>query len=117
MEEVEEKSKEVRLSTQEFYTNIVNNCLNKLFDNGDRLKVTHAFVDGEKAWLDIAVVSDKGGSRAVIYSVECQLSVIMDGLKEAIECERHPRELNINDFVVETEDDESDSIELEKNLD
>lgn len=114
---MEEKNKEVRLSTQEFYTNIVNNCLNNLFDNGDRLKVTHAFVDGEKAWLDVAVVSEKGGSRAVIYSVECQLSVIMDALQEAIERERHPKDLNLNDFVVETEDDESDLIELKKKLD
>ena len=113
---MEEKNKEVRLSTQEFYTNIVNNCLNNLFDNGDRLKVTHAFVDGEKAWLDIAVVSEKGGSRAVIYSVECQLSIIMDALQDAIERERHPKDLNINDFVVEPEDD-SNPIELEKNLD
>lgn len=115
---MEEKNKEVRLTTQQFYTNIVNNCLNNLFDNGDRLKVTHAFVDGEKAWLDLAVVSNKGGgSRAVIYSVECQLSVIMDALQDAIERERHPRELNLNDFVVETEDDDSDLIELEKKLD
>lgn len=115
---MEEKEKEIRLTTQQFYTNILNNCLNNLFDNGDRLKVTHAFVDGEKAWLDLAVVSDKcGGSRSVIYSVECQLSVIVDGLKDAIERERHSRELNINDFVVETEGDESDSIELKKNLD
>ena len=113
---MEEKNKEVRLSTQAFYTNILNNCLNNLFDNGDRLKVTHAFVDGEKAWLDVNVVSDKGGSRAVIYSVECQLSVIMDALQEAIERERHPKDLNLNDFVVETEDD-SDPIELKKNLD
>lgn len=113
---MEEKTKEVRLSIQEFYTNIVNNCLNNLFDNGDRLKVTHAFVDGEKVWLDIAVVSNKGGSRAVIYSVECQLSVIMDALQDAIERERHPKDLNINDFVVETEDD-SNPIELKKNLD
>ena len=113
---MEEKNKEVRLSTQEFYTNIVNNCLNNLFDNGDRLKVTHAFVDGEKAWLDIAVVSEKGGSRAVIYSVECQLSIIMDALQDAIERERHPKDLNINDFVVEPEDD-SNPIELKKNLD
>lgn len=111
------EEKEIRLTTQQFYTNILNNCLNNLFDNGDRLKVTHAFVDGEKAWLDLAVVSDKGGSRSVIYSVECQLSVIMDALQDAIERERHLRELNINDFVVETEDDESDSIELKKNLD
>ena len=114
---MEEKNKEVRLSTQEFYTNIVNNCLNNLFDNGDRLKVTHAFVDGEKAWLDLAVVSNKGaGSRAVIYSVECQLSVIMDALQDAIERERHPKDLNLDDFVVEKEDD-SDPIELKKNLD
>lgn len=111
---MEEKNKEVRLSTQEFYTNIVNNCLNNLFDNGDRLKVTHAFVDGEKAWLDVAVVSEKGGSRAVIYSVECQLSVIMDALQDAIKRERHPKDLNINDFVVETD---ADPIELKKNLD
>ena len=114
---MEEKNKEVRLSTQEFYTNIVNNCLNNLFDNGDRLKVTHAFVDGEKAWLDIDVVSEKGGSRAVIYSVECQLSVIMDALQDAIERERHPKDLNINDFVVELDDDDSNPIELKKNLD
>lgn len=113
---MEEKNKEVRLSTQEFYTNILNNCLNNLFDNGDRLKVTHGFVDGEKVWLDLDVVSDKGGSRAVIYSVECQLSVIMDALKDSIERERHPNDLNLNDFVVETEDD-SDPIELKKNLD
>lgn len=113
---MEGKNKEVRLSTQEFYTNILNNCLNNLFDNGDRLKVTHAFVDGEKAWLDLAVVSEKGGSRAVIYSVECQLSVIMDALQDAIERERHPKDLNINDFVVEPEDD-SNPIELKKNLD
>ena len=112
---MEEKNKEVRLSTQEFYTNIVNNCLNNLFDNGDRLKVTHAFVDGEKAWLDFNVVSENGGSRAVIYSVECQLSIIMDALQDAIERERHPKDLNINDFVVEPEDD--DLIELKKNLD
>lgn len=105
------EEKEIRLTAQQFYTNILNNCLNNLFDNGDRLKVTHAFVDGEKAWLDLAVVSNKGGSRAVIYSVECQLSVIMDALQDAIECERHPRELNLNDFVVETEDDDSDPIE------
>ena len=101
------------MSTQEFYTNIINNCLNNLFDNGDRLKVTNAFVDGEKAWLDVNVVSDKGGSRAVIYSVECQLSVIMDALQDAIERERHPKDLNINDFVVEPEDDDSDRIEKE----
>lgn len=113
---MEEKNKEVRLSTQEFYTSIINNCLNNLFDNGDRLKVTHAFVDGEKAWLDVNVVSDKGGSRAVIYSVECQLSMIMDALKDAIERERHPKDLNINDFVVKPEDD-SDPIEFKKNLD
>lgn len=110
---MEEKNKEVKLSTQEFYTNILNNCLNNLFDNGDRLKVTHGFVDGEKIWLDLAVVSDKGGSRAVIYSVECQLSVIMDALQDAIERERHPKELNINDFIVETEDD-SDPIDFRK---
>lgn len=114
---MEEKNKEVRLSTLDFYTNIVNNCLNNLFDNGDRLKVTHAFVDGEKAWLDIDVVSEKGGSRAVIYSVECQLSVIMDALQDAIERERHPKDLNINDFAVELEDDDSNLIELKKNLD
>lgn len=111
---MEEKNKEVRLSTQEFYTNIINNCLNNLFDNGDRLKVTHAFVDGKKAWLDVAVVSEKGGSRAVIYSVECQLSVIMDALQDAIERERHPKDLNLNDFVVETD---PNPIELKKNLD
>lgn len=112
---MEEKSKEVRLSTQQFYTNILNNCLNNLFDNGDRLKVTHAFVDGEKAWLDLDVVSNKGGgSRAVIYSVECQLSVIADALQDAIERERHPKDLNLNDFVVETD---ADPIELKKNLD
>lgn len=111
---MEEKNKEVRLSTQEFYTNIINNCLNNLFDNGDRLKVTHAFVDGEKAWLDLCVVSDKDGSRAVIYSVECQLSVIMDALQEAIEREKYPKDLNLNDLVVETE---ADPIELKKNLD
>lgn len=110
---MEEKNKEVRLSTQEFYTSIVNNCLNNLFDNGDRLKVTSAFVDGEKAWLNFAVVSDKGGSRAVIYSVECQLSIIMDALQDAIDRERHPKELNINDLVVEPEDDDSDPIEKE----
>ena len=102
---MEEKNKEVRLTTQQFYANILNNCLNNLFDNGDRLKVTHGFVDGEKVWLDLGVVSDKGGSRAVIYSVECQLSVIVDALQDAIERERHPKDLNINDFVVETEDD------------
>lgn len=113
---MEEKNKEVRLTTQQFYTNILNNCLNNLFDSGDRLKVTHGFVDGEKVWLDLAVVSDKGGSRAVIYSVECQLSVIMDALQDAIERERHPKDLNINDFVVETEDD-SDPIELKKKFD
>lgn len=113
---MEEKNKEVRLTTQQFYTNILNNCLNNLFDNGDRLKVTHGFVDGEKVWLDLDVVSDKGGSRAVIYSVECQLSVIMDALQDAIERERHPKDLNINDFVVETEDD-SNPIELKKNFD
>lgn len=113
---MEGKNKEVRLTTQQFYTNILNNCLNNLFDNGDRLKVTHGFVDGEKAWLDLDVVSSKGGSRAVIYSVECQLSIIMDALQDAIERERHPKELNINDFVVETEDD-SDPIELNKKLD
>ena len=111
------EEKEIRLTAQQFYTNILNNCLNNLFDNGDRLKVTQAFVDGEKAWLDFSVVSNKGGgSRAVIYSVECQLSVIMDALQDAIERERHPKELNINDFVVETEDD-SNPIELKKNLD
>jgi len=114
---MEEKNKEVKLSTQEFYTNIVNNCLNNLFDDGDRLKVTHALVDGEKVWFDTAVVSEKGGSRAVIYSVECQLSIIMDALQDAIERERHPKDLNINDFVVEIEDDDSDLIELKKNLD
>lgn len=112
---MEGRNKEVRLSTQDFYTNILNNCLNNLFDNGDRLKVTRGFVDGDKVWLDLAVVSDKGGSRAVIYSVECQLSTIMDALRDAIERERHPRELNLNDFVVETEDD--DPIELKKKLD
>ena len=85
------EKKEIRLTAQQFYTNILNNCLNNLFDNGDRLKVTHAFVDGEKAWLDLAVVSEKekGSSRAVIYSVECQLTVIMDALQDAIERERH----------------------------
>lgn len=114
---MEEKNKEVRLSTQDFYTNIVNNCLNNLFDNGDRLKVTHALVDGEKVWLDLDVVSEKGGSRAVLYSVECQLSIIMDALQDAIERERHPKDLNINDFVVELDDYDSDSIELKKNLD
>lgn len=114
---MEVKNKEVRLSTQEFYTNILNNCLNNLFDNGDRLKVTHAFVDGEKALLDLSVISEKGGSRAIIHSVECQLSVIMDALQDAIERERHPKDLNINDFVVEIEDDESDPIELKKKLD
>lgn len=114
---MEEKNKEVRLSTQAFYTDIVNNCLNNLFDNGDRLKVTHAFVDGEKAWLDVDVVSEKGGSRAVNYSVECQLSIIMDALQDAIERERHPKDLNIDDFVVELEDDDSDPIELKKKLD
>ena len=108
---MEEKNKEVRLSINEFYTNIVNNCLNNLFDNGDRLKVTHGFVDGEKVWLDLDVVSEKGGSRAVIYSVECQLSVIMDALQDAIERERHPKDLNINDFVVEAD---ADPIELKK---
>ena len=111
---MEEKNKEVRLSTQEFYTNIINNCLNNLFDNDDRLKVTHVFVDGEKAWLDVDVVSDKGGSRAVIYSVECQLSMIMDALQEAIERERHSKDLNLDDFVVESD---ADPIELKKNLD
>lgn len=114
---MEEENKKVRLTTQQFYTNILNNCLNKLFDNGGRLKVTHGFVDGEKVWLDVDVVSEKGGSRAVIYSVECQLSIIMDALQDALERERHPKELNINDFDVETEDDDSDLIELEKNLD
>lgn len=111
------EEKEIRLTAQQFYTNILNNCIGNLFDNGDRLKVTHVFVDGEKAWLDLAVVSEKGGSRAVIYSVECQLSIIMDALQDAIERERHPKDLNINDFVVEIEDDDSDSIELKKNLD
>lgn len=110
---MEEKNKEIRLITQHFYTNILNNCLNNLFDNGDRLKVTHAFVDGEKVWLDLDVVSKKGGSRAVIYSVECQLSIIMDALQDALERERHPKDLNLNDFVVETEDD-SNPIELKK---
>lgn len=110
------EEKEIRLTVQQFYTNILNNCLNNLFDNGDRLKVTHGFVDGEKIWLDVSVVSNKGGSRAVIYSVECQLSIIMDALQDAIECERHPKDLNINDFVVETEDD-SNPIELKKKLD
>lgn len=114
---MEGKNKETRLSTQEFYVNILNNCLNNLFDNGNRLKVTNAFVDGEKAWLNLAVVSDKGGSRAVLYSVECQLSIIRDALQDALERERHPKELNLNDFVVEPEDDDSDLIELEKNLD
>ena len=114
---MEENNKEVRLSTQEFYTNILNNCLNNLFDNGDRLKVAHGFVDGEKVWLDLAVVSKKGGSRAVIYSVECQLSIIADALQDAIERERHPKDLNINDFAVEIEDDDSDPIDLKKNLD
>lgn len=113
---MEEKNKEVRLTTQQFYTNILNNCLDNLFDNGDRLKVMHGFVDGEKIWLDLYVVSDKGGSRAVIYSVECQLSVIMDALQDAVERKRHPKDLDINDFVVETEDD-SNPIELKKNLD
>lgn len=114
---MEEKNKEARLTTQEFYTNILNNCLNNLFDNGDRLKVTHAMVDGEKVWLDVGVISEKGGSRAVIYSVECQLTVIKDALEEAIEeWKRHPKDLNINDIVVETEDD-SNPIELKKNLD
>lgn len=106
------EEKEIKLTAQQFYTNILNNCLNNLFDNGDRLKVTHAFVDGEKAWLNLSVVSDKGGSRAVIYSVECQLSVIMDALQDAIERERHLSELNINDFVVETDD--SDPIDFRK---
>ena len=111
------EEKEIRLTAQEFYTSILNNCLNNLFDSGDRLKVTHAFVDGEKAWLDLAVVSNKGGgSRAVIYSVECDLDLILVALQDAIERERHPKDLNLNDFVVETEDD-SDPIELKKNLD
>lgn len=114
---MEEKNKKVRLSTQKFYTNILNNCLNNLFDNGDRLKVTRGFVDGEKLWLDLDVVSENGDSRAVIYSVECQLSIIMDALQDAIERERHPNDLNINDFVVETEDDDFDPIELKKKLD
>ena len=113
---MEEKNKEVRLSTQEFYTSIINNCLNNLFDNGDRLKVTNASIDGEKAWLNLAVVSNKGGSRALIYSVECQLTVIMDALQEAIECERHPKDLNLDDFVDESDDD-FDPIEFKKNLD
>lgn len=113
---MEEKNKEVRLSTHDFYTNILNNCLNNLFDNGDRLKVTHGFVDGEKVWLNLAVVSEKGDSRALIYSVECQLSIIKDALQDAIERRRHSKDLNINDFVVETEDD-SNPIELKKNLD
>lgn len=108
------KEKEIRLTACDFYSGILNNCLNNLFDNGDRLKVTHAFVDGEKAWLDLAVVSNKGGSRAVNYSVECQLSVILDALQDAVERERHPKDLNINDFVVEPEDDDSDPIELKK---
>lgn len=109
---MEEKNKEVRLTTQQFYTNILNNCLNILFDNGDRLKVTSAFVDDSgKAWLEVSVVSDKGDSRAVIYSVECQLSVIMDALQDFFERERHPKDLNIDDLDVETEDD-SDPIEL-----
>lgn len=95
--------KEIRLTAQQFYTNILNNCLNNLFDNGDRLKVTHALVDGEKVWLDLAVVSNKGGSRALLYSVECQLSVIMDALQDAIELERHPKDLNLDDLVVEPE--------------
>lgn len=111
------EEKEIRLTAQQFYTNILNNCLNNLFDNGDRLKVMHAFVDGEKAWLDLAVVSSKGGSRAVIYSVECQLSVIIDALQDAIERERHLKDLNLYDFVVETEDDDSDPIEFKKKLD
>lgn len=113
---MEEKNKEIKLSTQEFYTGIVNNCLNNLFDNGDRLKVTHGFVDGDKIWLDLAVVSDKGDSRAVLYSVECKLDVIIEALQDAVERERHPKELSINDFDVETEDD-SNPIELDKNLD
>lgn len=113
---MEEENKEIGLSTQEFYTSILNNCLNNLFDNGDRLKVTHGFVDGDKVWLDLAVVSDKGGSRPVIYSVECKLDVIIEALQDAIERERHPKDLNINDFVVEPEDD-SNPIELKKNLD
>lgn len=113
---MEEKNKEVRLSTQEFYTRIVNNCLNNLFDNGDRLKVTHGFVDGDKVWLDLAVVSEKGGSRAVNYSVECKLDVLIDALQDAVEREKQPKELSINDFDVETEDD-SNPIELNKKLD
>lgn len=111
------EEKEIMLTAQEFYTNILNSCLNNLFDNGDRLKVTHGFIDGGKVWLDLAVVSEKGGSRAVNYSVECQLSIIVDALQDAIERERHPKDLNINDFfVVETEDD-SNPIELKKKLD
>lgn len=113
---MEEENEEARL-TQQFYTSILNNCISELFDNGARLKVTHGFIDGEKAWLDICVTSEKGGSRAVIYSVECQLSVIMNALQDAIKRKRHPKDLNINDFVVETEDDDSDPIELKKKLD
>lgn len=112
----EEEKKEIRLTAQHFYTNILNNCLNNLFDDGDRLKVTHGFVDGEKVWLDLAVVSKKGDSRAVNYSVECQLSIIVDALQDAIERERHPKELNINDFIVELEDDDSDPIVLKKKI-
>lgn len=111
------EEKEIRLTTQEFYTRLLNNCLNKLFDNGDRLKITSAFFDdSEKFWFDVSVVSDKGGSRAVIYPVECQLSVIMDALQDFFERERHPKDLNIDDLDVETDDD-SDPIELKKELD
>lgn len=116
---MEEKNKEVKLSTQDFYTSIVNNCLNNLFDSGDRLKVTHGFVDGEKVWLDLDVVSEKGGSRPVIYSVECQLSIIMDALQDAIKRERYPKDLDISDYDIvddDKDDDETQPIE-EKNLD
>lgn len=113
---MEEKNKEVRLNTQDFYTNIVNNCLNNLFDNGYRLKVTNGFVDGEKVWLDLGVISEKGDSRAVIYSVECQLSIIMDSLQEAIEHERHPKDLNINDYDIVDDDKEDETQPIEKKI-
>lgn len=109
---MEEKNKGLKMNTVEFYASIVNNCLDSMFDNGGRLKVTHVFVDGEKAWINLEVVSVNEDIHVGLhFSVECRLELIMDALQDAIERERHPKDLNINDFVVETEDD-SDPIEL-----
>lgn len=103
---MEEKNKEFKMNTVEFYANIANNCLDSMFDNGGRMRVVNAFVDGDKAWLNLEVVSVNGDSHiGMHYSVECSLILLKDALQDAIERERHPKDLHINDFVVEPEDD------------